>query len=74
MVFIPEENKKDLEEVDAVVKEHVQFVPVRRVTEILDRVLIRREPVTAAPAPETPKPELPAAIPPSETPVHGVKC
>ena len=74
MVFIPEENKKDLEEVDAVVKEHVQFVPVRRVTEILDRVLIRREPVTAAPVPETPKPELPAAIPPSETPVHGVKC
>ncbi len=74
MVFIPDENRKDLEEVDAVVKEHVQFVPVKRVSEILDKVLIRREPVTTAPAPETPKPELPATIPPTESNLHGVKC
>ena len=74
MVFIPDENRKDLEEVDAVVKEHVQFVPVKRVSEILDKVLIRREPVATAPAPETPKPELPTTIPPTESNLHGVKC
>ena len=70
----PEDNKKDLEEVDAVVKEHVQFVPVKRINEILDKVLIRHEPTTTAPAPETPKPELPTTIPPTESSLHGVKC
>ena len=76
-VFIPWENQKDLEEVDAVVKEHVQFVPVRFIGEILDRVLIRQEPITdktSVPAPPE-KPEMPTASLPHAEPVRsGVKC
>lgn len=60
-VFIPEENRKDLEEVDDVVKEHVAFVPVSHVGEILQRALARRaEPVKPelgkAQAPVIPEP------------------
>lgn len=40
-VFIPDQNCKDLEEVDQVVKDHVTFVPVRHVSEILGQVLIK---------------------------------
>ena len=70
-VFIPWDNQKDLEEIDEVVKEHIAFVPVKFVSEILDRALIKRSPVTTAPALPKDKgvPEdLPAAIPGSETP------
>ena len=70
-VFIPWDNQKDLEEIDEVVKEHVAFVPVKFVSEILDRALIKRSPVATAPALPKDKgvPEdLPAAIPGSETP------
>ncbi|MBQ4051113.1 MAG: endopeptidase La [Oscillospiraceae bacterium] len=50
-VFIPDQNRKDLEEVDPVVKEHVTFVPVKHVSEILGQVLIRpaAKPEKAAP-------------------------
>lgn len=34
-VFIPQDNRKDLEEVDPVVKEHIAFVPVSHVSEVL---------------------------------------
>ena len=34
-VIIPQENVPDLAEVDQVVKDHVQFVPVRRIDEVL---------------------------------------
>lgn len=70
-VFIPWNNQKDLEEIDEVVKEHIAFVPVKFVSEILDRALIKRSPVATAPALPKDKgvPEdLPAAIPGSETP------
>ena len=59
------------EEIDEVVKEHIAFVPVKFVSEILDRALIKRSPVATAPALPKDKgvPEdLPAAIPGSETP------
>ena len=38
-VFIPEENKKDLEEVDSVVKDHITFVPVSHVSDVLKGAL-----------------------------------
>ncbi len=44
-VFIPEENRKDLEEVDQVVKDHIAFVPVSHVSEVLKGALVR-EPET----------------------------
>ena len=54
-VFIPDQNCKDLEEVDQVVKDHVTFVPVRHVSEILGQVLVK----PAAKAAEKPLPALP---------------
>ena len=39
-VFIPKENTADLEQVDAVVKEAIEFIPVEQVTEILERVFL----------------------------------
>lgn len=53
-VFIPARNQKDLEEVDAVVKEHVRFIPVEQVDTILEQALLPG--VLQAPK----KPELPS--------------
>ena len=39
-VIIPFENIKDLEEVDPVVKENVNFVPVKNITEVLETAVI----------------------------------
>ena len=41
-VFIPQDNRKDLEEVDPVVKEHITFVPVSHVSEVLKGALTRQ--------------------------------
>ena len=49
-VFIPKANLPDLEEVDAVVKEHVEFVPVSHVEEILSRALVRPKETSDTPA------------------------
>ena len=57
-VFIPWDNQKDLEEIDAVVKEHIEFVPVKRVEEILDRVLIPKKSVSVPHKPSLPEPEI----------------
>jgi len=42
-VIIPYDNISDLEEVDALVKEAITFVPVKHVSEVLDVVLARDE-------------------------------
>ena len=42
-VFIPKDNIADLEEVDAKVKEKIEFVPVSFVDEIIDRALLNSE-------------------------------
>ena len=39
-VFIPHDNIPDLDEVDAKVRENVEFVPVKYVTEIIDKALL----------------------------------
>ncbi|MCR4644432.1 MAG: endopeptidase La [Oscillospiraceae bacterium] len=40
-VIIPEENTPDLEEVEDIVKEHVTFVPVKQLSEVLEAALDR---------------------------------
>jgi len=40
-VFIPKDNLPNLEEVDQVVKDTVEFVPVEYFTEVLDRAIIK---------------------------------
>ena len=56
-VFIPEENRKDLEEVDAVVKDHITFVPVSHVNDVLKGAL------SHAPKAKRKKPASPSAAP-----------
>jgi ATP-dependent Lon protease len=38
-VFIPYENKDDLDDVAGEVKEKLQIIPVKKVTDVLDRIL-----------------------------------
>ncbi len=42
-VLIPEGNRADLEEVDDIVKEHVTFIPVSHLSEVLDAALEKPE-------------------------------
>ncbi len=42
-VFIPFDNKPDLDEVDKTVLENVEFIPVKYVTDIIDRALLPLE-------------------------------
>ena len=62
-VFIPWDNQKDLEEIDEVVKDHITFIPVKEIGEILDRVLIKRAAVAAAPSLPAPDKGVPEGIP-----------
>ena len=46
-MLIPADNVPDLAEVDSVVKDHVQFVPVKRVDTVLETALVHMpRPVT----------------------------
>ena len=42
-VYIPAENVDDLDEVAEEVKEKLEIIPVKTVTEVLDRVLLSKE-------------------------------
>ncbi len=42
-VFFPKENLPDLDEVDAVVKENVEFIPVSYVDEIIEKALVKTD-------------------------------
>ncbi|MBO4338740.1 MAG: endopeptidase La [Clostridia bacterium] len=42
-VLIPEDNKKDLEEVDKKVLENIEFVPISRVEKAIEYTLVRKE-------------------------------
>ena len=48
-VIIPEENLPDLEEVEQVVKDHVQFVPARDLQTVFRTALVHTEQVAATP-------------------------
>ncbi len=41
-VLIPADNEPDLYEVDKTVKEHVEFVPVERIEQVLEKALVRK--------------------------------
>ncbi len=45
-VFIPFDNKKDLEEVDSVVKENITFIPVTHISEVLEGALKHKPDLT----------------------------
>ena len=62
-VFIPEENKKDLEEVDNVVKDHITFIPVSHVSDVLKGALAH------SPSNKRKKPTPPSTAPIENAPV-----
>ena len=49
-VLIPHDNVSDLYEVEPIVREHVQFMPVSRLSEVLDAALVRPQPQTGGKA------------------------
>ena len=61
-VFIPEDNMKDLDAIDPEVREKLNFVPVRKVSEILGAVLAEPEILTEH-SKKIEKEELPEIIP-----------
>ena len=74
-VVIPEGNRRDIDELPAVVKEEIQFVPVKAVDEVFDLVLESGKDST----PKTDKPKRkPKASPmpaiPETEPRDGVRC
>jgi len=65
-VLIPEENVKDLQEIPANVKEHLEIIPVKWIDKVLELALERQ------PVPLTDEEVTPAPIPP-EAPVAAKK-
>ncbi|MBQ7921791.1 MAG: endopeptidase La [Clostridia bacterium] len=57
-ILIPKDNMKDLEEIDAVVREEVLFTPVAHLSEVLDIAIIRQ----SAPNASVPGIEMPAVM------------
>lgn len=57
-ILIPKDNVKDLEEIDAVVREEVHFTPVSHLSEVLDIAIIRQ----SAPKTSVPGIEMPAMV------------
>ncbi len=60
-ILIPGDNLKDLEEIDAVIKEQVVFTPVSRIDEVLDIALVKP---TTLPMPGDMTLEQPGYVPP----------
>ncbi len=42
-IIIPEDNKKDLDEIPANVRRRIEFVPVENIQQVLDKALLRKE-------------------------------
>lgn len=65
-VFVPEENRRDLEEIDSLARDNLQFVFCRTAGEILSQALLPEEP-----APQQPKPTEKATGTPLFIPPHS---
>ena len=77
LVLIPEDNESDLYDVDDEVKEHIQFVPVSTLEQVLDTALLKAPKPMPARRTRARKPKTTDAIlPPAadKTPQPGVVC
>jgi len=62
-VLIPEDNMRNLEDIDPVVREHLKFIPCRNASDVLEQALVKETaPSLSAPDAETPT-EYPQVIP-----------
>ena len=63
-VLVPEENRRDLEEIDALARDHLQFVFCRTAEEVLSRALLPAESVAKPTEPVEKTAAAPLFIPP----------
>ena len=77
LVLIPKDNESDLYDVDDEVKQHIQFVPVSTLEQVLDIALLKAAKSLPARRTRARKPKTPDAIlppPADKTPQPGVVC
>ena len=77
LVLIPKDNESDLYDVDDEVKQHIQFVPVSNLEQVLDIALLKAAKPLPARRTRARKPKTPDAIlppPADKTPQPGVVC
>ena len=77
LVLIPKDNESDLYDVDDEVKQHIQFVPVSTLEQVLDIALLKAAKPLPARRTRARKPKTPDAIlppPADKTPQPGVVC
>lgn len=63
-VLIPQENRRDLEEIDPLARENLQFIPCRTAEDVLARALVPAEPVLTRESPAQKTAPAPVFIPP----------
>ena len=66
-VIIPEENKKDLDDIDPLVRENLTFILVNHMDQVLDTVFELHH-AASAPEKEDPVPAIPPQVNVSHTP------
>ena len=69
-VIIPKENRRDLAEIDPVVRESLRFVPVETIDEVLTEALIRVDAAGGESRPAGEDKEIITAFVPVEKPVQ----
>ena len=69
-VIIPKENRRDLTEIDPVVRESLRFVPVETIDEVLSEALIQAEPAGGESRAGGEDKEIITAFVPVENPVQ----
>lgn len=73
-LLIPKDNMRDIADIDSIVAENVEFIPVSSIAEVLNHALIRNN-SEAAETPAVPEPEKSACQPlyniPQNEPVYG---
>ena len=73
-LLIPKDNMRDIADIDSIVAENVEFIPVSSLSEVLNHALLRNN-SEAAETPAVPEPEKPTCQPlyniPQNEPVYG---
>lgn len=72
-VLIPKENMPDLYEVEDVVKQHVEFVPVERIEQVLNAALVKMPSPSSSVSKEEKHPEQASATVPAALPLADGK-
>lgn len=63
-VLLPEDNLRNLDEIDPVVREHLNFIPCRTASDVLSHALVKESTVTAISSHKEVEQDYPEVIPP----------